>query len=59
VLISSFVARIAELSPQLATFNGSSFDLPILGYRAMSLYQSVVSKHLAPLTKILRSFFVK
>jgi predicted PolB exonuclease-like 3'-5' exonuclease len=34
-LISSFVARIAELSPQLVTFNGSSFDLPVLRYRAM------------------------
>jgi predicted PolB exonuclease-like 3'-5' exonuclease len=34
-LISTFVARIAELSPQLVTFNGSSFDLPILRYRAM------------------------
>jgi len=35
VLISSFVDRIAELSPQLITFNGSSFDLPVLRYRAM------------------------
>src|SRR5262245_45293719 len=34
-LISSFVARIAELTPQLVTFNGSSFDLPVLRYRAM------------------------
>jgi predicted PolB exonuclease-like 3'-5' exonuclease len=34
-LISAFVDRIAELSPQLATFNGSSFDLPVLRYRAM------------------------
>jgi predicted PolB exonuclease-like 3'-5' exonuclease len=34
-LISAFVARIAELSPQLVTFNGSSFDLPVLRYRAM------------------------
>src|SRR5262245_1682618 len=34
-LISSFVARIAELTPQLITFNGSSFDLPVLRYRAM------------------------
>jgi predicted PolB exonuclease-like 3'-5' exonuclease len=34
-LISSFVDRIAALSPQLVTFNGSSFDLPILRYRAM------------------------
>jgi predicted PolB exonuclease-like 3'-5' exonuclease len=34
-LISSFVDRIAELSPQLVTFCGSSFDLPVLRYRAM------------------------
>jgi 3'-5' exonuclease len=35
VLISSFVNRIAQLAPQLVTFNGSSFDLPVLRYRAM------------------------
>jgi len=35
VLISSFVDRIAELRPQLVTFGGSSFDLPVLRYRAM------------------------
>jgi 3'-5' exonuclease len=35
-LITSFVDRIAELSPQLVTFNGSSFDLPVLRYRAMA-----------------------
>jgi predicted PolB exonuclease-like 3'-5' exonuclease len=34
-LIASFVDRIADLSPQLVTFNGSSFDLPVLRYRAM------------------------
>jgi predicted PolB exonuclease-like 3'-5' exonuclease len=34
-LISSFVDRIAELSPQLVTFNGSSSDLPVLRYRGM------------------------
>jgi 3'-5' exonuclease len=33
-LITSFVNRIAELSPQLVTFNGSEFDLPVLRYRA-------------------------
>lgn len=34
-LIASFLARIAELRPQLITFNGSGFDLPVLRYRAM------------------------
>ncbi len=34
-LISTFVDRIAELKPQLVTFNGNSFDLPVLRYRAM------------------------
>jgi hypothetical protein len=33
-LIASFVDRIADLTPQLVTFNGSSFDLPVLRYRA-------------------------
>ncbi|MGB8736663.1 MAG: 3'-5' exonuclease, partial [Rhodomicrobium sp.] len=34
-LVTAFVDRIAELSPQLVTFNGNSFDLPGLRYRAM------------------------
>jgi 3'-5' exonuclease len=34
-LIAAFVDRIAELKPQLVTFNGSSFDLPVLRYRAL------------------------
>ena len=34
-LIWAFVDRIAEMAPQLVTFNGSSFDLPVLRYRAM------------------------
>ena len=34
-LISAFCDKIAELKPQLVTFNGSSFDLPVLRYRAM------------------------
>jgi len=33
-LISSFVNRIAKLSPQLVTFNGPSFDLLVLRYRS-------------------------
>ena len=35
-LIASFVNRIAELKPQLVTFNGNTFDLPVLRYRAMT-----------------------
>jgi predicted PolB exonuclease-like 3'-5' exonuclease len=34
-LISAFVDKIEELSPQMVTFNGCSFDLPVLRYRAM------------------------
>jgi 3'-5' exonuclease len=34
-LIAAFVDRISESSPQLVTFNGFSFDLPVLRYRAM------------------------
>src|SRR5499426_3760916 len=34
-LITAFCGKIAELSPQLVTFNGNSFDLPVLRYRAM------------------------
>jgi 3'-5' exonuclease len=34
-LITAFCDKIAELSPQLVMFNGNSFDLPVLRYRAM------------------------
>src|SRR6476660_750866 len=34
-LISAFVDKVDELKPQLVTFNGSGFDLPVLRYRAM------------------------
>jgi predicted PolB exonuclease-like 3'-5' exonuclease len=34
-LISSFVERIASLRPQLVTYNGGTFDLPVLRFRAM------------------------
>jgi predicted PolB exonuclease-like 3'-5' exonuclease len=34
-LIASFVEKIAELNPQLVTFNGNSFDLPVIRYRAL------------------------
>lgn len=34
-LIRSFVDRIDRLRPQLVTFNGNGFDLPVLRYRAL------------------------
>jgi 3'-5' exonuclease len=34
-LIESFVKKIAQLAPQLVSFNGCAFDLPVLRYRAM------------------------
>jgi predicted PolB exonuclease-like 3'-5' exonuclease len=34
-IIFAFVKRIADLAPQLVTFNGASFELPVLRYRAM------------------------
>jgi 3'-5' exonuclease len=34
-LISDFVEKIGQLRPQLITFNGHSFDLPVIRYRAM------------------------
>ncbi len=34
-LIQAFVDKIEELRPQLVTFNGCAFDLPVLRYRAM------------------------
>ena len=34
-LISAFCDKIAELKPQLVTFNGNSFDLPVLAVDAL------------------------
>ncbi len=31
-LITAFCDKIAELCPQLVTFNGNSFDLPVVRY---------------------------
>jgi predicted PolB exonuclease-like 3'-5' exonuclease len=32
---SAFVGKIADLNPHFVTFNGNSFDLPVLRYRSM------------------------
>jgi predicted PolB exonuclease-like 3'-5' exonuclease len=34
-LIALFCDKVTELKPQLVTFNGNSFDLPVSRYRAM------------------------
>lgn len=34
-IIAAFVARLEGLRPELVTFNGHGFDLPVLRYRAM------------------------
>jgi 3'-5' exonuclease len=34
-LIKAFAERVGQLRPQMVTFNGHSFDLPVLRYRAM------------------------
>lgn len=34
-IIKEFLDKIEELEPQLVTYNGSSFDFPVLRYRAM------------------------
>lgn len=34
-IIEAFVGRINDLRPQLVSFNGHGFDLPVLRYRAM------------------------
>jgi predicted PolB exonuclease-like 3'-5' exonuclease len=47
-LISLFVDRVAELNPQLITFNGNSFDLPVLRYRAMAHSVSAVGLSARP-----------
>ena len=39
-LIAAFCDKIAELSPQLVTFNGNSFDLPVLTNPALRRQQA-------------------
>lgn len=34
-IIDAFVGKISELNPQLVSFNGHGFDLPVLRYRTM------------------------
>jgi len=36
-LIQTFAEKIHELQPKLVTYNGGSFDLPVLRYRAMTI----------------------
>ena len=47
-LISDFVEKIGQLRPQLVTFNGHSFDLPVLRYRAMVNRLSAVGLQVRP-----------
>jgi predicted PolB exonuclease-like 3'-5' exonuclease len=35
VMIATFASRVEALRPQLVSFNGSRFDLPVLRYRAL------------------------
>jgi predicted PolB exonuclease-like 3'-5' exonuclease len=43
-LISDFIDKIGQLRPQLVTFNGHSFDLPVLRYRARYLEGVVIGR---------------
>jgi predicted PolB exonuclease-like 3'-5' exonuclease len=47
-LISAFLEKVGELNPQLVTFNGNSFDLPVLRYRAMINMVSAVGLSARP-----------
>ena len=47
-LIGDFIEKIGQLRPQLITFNGHSFDLPVLRYRAMVNRISAVGLQVRP-----------
>jgi predicted PolB exonuclease-like 3'-5' exonuclease len=47
-LIRTFMDRIRDLRPRLITFNGHSFDLPVLRYRAMVNRVSGAGLHVRP-----------
>jgi predicted PolB exonuclease-like 3'-5' exonuclease len=47
-LIRTFIDRVGELRPRLITFNGHSFDLPVLRYRAMVNRVSGAGLHVRP-----------
>jgi 3'-5' exonuclease len=47
-LIADFIERIGQLRPQLITFNGHSFDLPVIRYRAMVHRTSALGLQVRP-----------
>ena len=47
-LISDFIEKVGQLRPRLVTFNGHSFDLPVLRYRAMVNRLSAVGLQVRP-----------
>jgi predicted PolB exonuclease-like 3'-5' exonuclease len=47
-LITAFVDKIADLKPRMVTFNGGTFDLPVLRYRAMVHRVSAAGLHARP-----------
>jgi 3'-5' exonuclease len=47
-LISAFAEKVGQLRPQLITFNGHSFDLPVLRYRAMVNRIPATGLHVRP-----------
>ena len=53
-LISDFIEKIGQLRPQLITFNGHSFDLPVLRYRAMVNRLSAAGLQVRPVFLSLR-----